>query len=65
MYFSHILFSGSLVHVRTMDEASEDALKYLSVIARTQNESTQFYPVSWTHTFFDIEVGIFQLECSA
>ena len=40
-----------------MDEAPEDALKYLSIIARTQNESTEFYPVSWTHTFLDIKVN--------
>ncbi|XP_065211727.1 voltage-dependent calcium channel subunit alpha-2/delta-3-like [Planococcus citri] len=52
---SKCLKPGSIVHVRTMDEVPEDALKYLPVIARTQNENTQNYPVSWTHVFLDIK----------
>lgn len=40
-----------------MDEVPEDVLKYLPVIARTQNENTQNYPVSWTHVFLDTKVS--------
>lgn len=40
-----------------MDEVPEDALKYLSVLARTQNESTEYYPITWTHAFLDIKVS--------
>lgn len=39
-----------------MDEVPEDALKYISVLARTQNESTEYYPITWTHAFLDIKV---------
>lgn len=59
------MFVGSLIHVRTMDEVPEDALKYLSVLARTQNESTEYYPISWTHAFLDIKVKFHSFSMSS